>query len=157
VAVSREVDVDPSAGTSSKEEREGAARISAEDARKLVERLRSTPAEEVIADVFSTLLTAAEVKLGRRDARLFIDLCAATFEYAGRFVSEELAKQVENALGQLRFAQVSAESQTAKQGGDEPNDLTRTPTPPATGARAEAPTGGSSPQASSSRLWVPGH
>ena len=49
-----------------------------------------------------------------RDARLFIDLCAQALEYSGRYLSEELGKQVETALGQLRLAQVSAENEGAK-------------------------------------------
>ncbi len=124
-----------------------------EDARRLVEQLRSAPAETVVAEVLSTLLTAADVKLGRRDARLFIDLCASTLEHAGPYVSQELRTQVEQALGQLRLSQVGAESHRG-QGGPEPNDLDRAPTPPTTGARADAPTADRPSPAS--RLWVPG-
>jgi hypothetical protein len=60
------------------------------------------------------LLSTAEVKLGRRDARLFIDLGALTLEYSGRYVSEELSKRVETALGQLRLGQVSSEREVAQ-------------------------------------------
>ena len=148
--------MDANPDTGSVDPQEDAARTSEEDARKFVEQLRSTPAEQIITDVFSTLLTAAEVKLGRRDARLFIDLCTTTLEYAGRYVSDELGKQVENVLGQLRLGQVSAESQMVEKGNSEPNDLSRIPTPSATGARAEAPAGGRSTESPSSRLWVPG-
>lgn len=105
------------------------------EARDLVERLRSAPAEEIIADLFSTLLSTAQVKLGRRDARLFIDLCALMLEHAGRYLSEEVGKQVDTALGQLRLAQVSAENEVARKSEPEPNDLSRIPTPPATGGR----------------------
>ena len=132
----------------------GRADTSDHDTRELVERLRSAPAEEIITDVFSTLLSTAQVKLGRRDARLFIDLCAQALEYAGRYVPDELGKQVETALGQLRLAQVSAESKVAK-GEPEPNDLSRIPTSPTVGNRVEADSG---PQSASpsSKLWVPG-
>lgn len=112
-----------------------------EDARRLVEQLRSAPAESVIADVFSTLLTAAEVKLGRRDARLFIDLCNAVLEHTAGYVSDDLGSQVEKALGRLRLGQVSAESQRGTKRDPEPNDLGRVPTPPTTPGPAEAPTG----------------
>ena len=132
------------------------AEASEEDARKLVEQLRATPAEQVIADVFSTLVTAAEVKLGRRDARLFIDLGTAMSQYAGPYVSDELGQQVEKVLAQLRLAQVSAESRVAEKRDQEPNDLTRAPTPPAAGAPGGQPIGDPSAQAPSSRLWVPG-
>jgi hypothetical protein len=126
---------------------------SEKDARELVERLRSAPAEEIFTELFSTLLSTAQVKLGRRDARLFIDLCALTLEYAGRYLSDELGKQVEAALGQLRLGQVSAESEISKTGEPQPNDLSRPPTPPM--GRPEA---GSvdQPASPSSKLWVPG-
>jgi hypothetical protein len=124
------------------------------EARQLVERLRSAPAEEIITDLLSTLLSAAQVKLGRRDARLFIDLCTLMLEHAGRYLSEDVGKQVETALGQLRLGQVSAENEMAKKGASEPNDLSRIPTPP-TGGRTVA---GSANQSASpsSKLWVPG-
>ena len=148
--------MDSNPDTSSKTEQEEPGGTSDEEVRAFVEQLRSAPAEQVIAEVFSTLLTAAEVKLGRRDARLFIDLCTSVLEDAGRYVSDELGKQVEKALGQLRLGQVSAESQMSHKGDSEPNDLSRAPTPPTTGARAAPPTGGPSPESPSSRLWVPG-
>jgi hypothetical protein len=80
------------------------------EAQELFDRMRSAPAEEIMADLFSTLLSAAQVKLGRRDARLFIDLCATTLEHSRPHLPDELARQVEAALGQLRLAQVSAEN-----------------------------------------------
>ncbi len=136
-------------------------RTSKEDARRFVEQLRSAPAEQVMADVFSTLLTAAEVKLGRRDARLLIDVCAISLDHAGRYLSEELRKQVESMLGQLRLGQVSAESHLSEKGDASPNDLSEMPRPPATGARTEAPasrpsSASPSEPSPSSRLWVPG-
>lgn len=128
---------------------------SEDDAREVLERLRSAPAEEIIADLMSTLLSTAQVKLGRRDARLFIDLCAATLEYAGGYVSDNLRRQAESALGQLRMGQVSAENEVAAKGEPEPNDLSRTPTPPATGTRTR-PTPVDQSEPPPSRLWVPG-
>jgi hypothetical protein len=110
-------------------EQSGGADTSERDARELMDRLRSAPAEEIITDVFSTLLSAAQVKLGRRDARLFIDLCAQVLEHAGPYVPEGLRKQVETVLGQLRLAQVQAENGVAK-GEPGPNDLGRASTPP---------------------------
>ncbi len=130
--------------------------VSEEEVHRLVEQLRSAPAEPIIADVFSSLLNAAEIKLGRRDARLFIDLCTVMLEYADRYVSAELGKQVEKALGQLRLAQVSAENEIAKKGEPEPNDLSRLPAPPATGARPQASSTSDGSTASRSKLWVPG-
>jgi hypothetical protein len=132
----------------------GRADTAEQDARELVERLRLAPAEDIITDVFSTLLSTAQVKLGRRDARLFIDLCAQTLEYAGRYLPEELGKQVETALGELRLAQVSAENEVAK-GEPEPNDLRQIPKPPSAGNRVEAHPGQQS-ASPASKLWVPG-
>lgn len=126
-----------------------------QDARELVKRLRSAPAEEIITDLFSTLLSTAQVKLGRRDARLFIDLCALMSEYAGRHLSDELTTQVETALARLRLSQVSAEREMVKKSESEPNDLSRMPTPPTSGGRTEASPDNPSASASS-KLWVPG-
>ena len=143
------------AGSEGHVERDGEG-ASEEDVQRLVEQLRSAPAEPIIADTFSTLLSTAQIKLGRRDARLFIDLCSVMLEYADRYVSAELGTQVEKALGQLRLGQVSAESEVAKQGEPEPNDLSRIPAPPATSGQAEAPVR-DAPTSPTSKLWVPGH
>jgi hypothetical protein len=132
----------------------GRAAASEQEARDLVERLRSAPAEEIITDLFSTLLSTAQVKLGRRDARVFIDLCAQTLEYAGRYVPEELGEQVETALGQLRLGQVSAEREVGK-GGSEPNDLSHIPTPVEADFGHQSDSGHQS-ASPSSKLWVPG-
>ena len=43
------------------------------------------------------------------------------------YVSDELVKKVDRALGQLRLGQVSAESEASKTGKTEPNDLDRIP------------------------------
>lgn len=134
----------------------GGAGAPEHDAEEFVQMLRSAPVEEIMAELFSTLLSTAQVKLGRRDARLFIDLCSQTLEYAGHHLPDELNKQVESALGQLRLAQVSAENEVAKKGEPEPNDLSRIPAPPPIqGNRREAdPSDQPAPQAS--KLWIPG-
>jgi hypothetical protein len=113
--------------TSSQSQQSGGAGPSEHDTREFVQRLRSAPAEEIMTEQFSTLLSTAQVKLGRRDARLFINLCAQALEYTGPHLRDELRKQVEQALGQLRLAQVSAENEVAKQAEPEPNDLDRIP------------------------------
>jgi hypothetical protein len=99
----------------------------------LVEQLRAAPAAEILADVLSTLLSTAQVKLGRRDARMFIDLSALARDYAGPYLPDELLRQVDAALGRLRLAQVSAEAETATAAEPEPNDLDRAPAPPVPG------------------------
>ncbi len=129
---------------------------SEDDIQEFAQRLRSAPAEEILADVFSTLLSTAQVKLGRRDARLFIDLCAGMLEQAGGHLHDGLTKQVEAALGQLRLGQVNAEREAAQQGEPEPepNDLDRIPAP-ATGTSASAPSADRSAEPAS-QLWTPG-
>ena len=104
--------------------------ISEADDRHYVLQLRSAPAEQVLAEVIFTLLNAAHVKLGRRDARLLIDLSTVMLEHLRQYVSDDLGKRVDGALAQLRLGQVSAEKEAARTGEPEPNDLDRIPTPP---------------------------
>jgi hypothetical protein len=107
---------------------------SAEDAREHVRRLRSLPADQVLRDALFSLLHAAQVKLGRRDARLLIDVTAVAHEHARPYLPGELTRQIDRLLGQLRLGQVSAESHASRQGQPEENDLDRPPAPPPTGA-----------------------
>jgi hypothetical protein len=136
-----------------------------QETREYLAKLRSAPAEQLVTEVLFTLLNAAQVKIGRRDARLFIDLGALLHEHARRYVSGDLARQVDQALGQLRLAQVQAEGQVAPQGSEvEPNDLPETPAAPAGPAAGPAADAASSPPPTpapsqpspASRLWVPG-
>ena len=107
---------------------------SAEDAREYTRRLRSLPVDQVLGDFLFSLLHAAQVKLGRRDARLLIDVTAAAHEHARPYPPGELARQIDQVLGQLRLGQVSAESHASQQGQPEENDLDRAPAPPPAGA-----------------------
>ena len=135
----------------------GGAATSEHDVHEFVQRLRTAPAEEIMTELFSTLLSTAQAKLGRRDARLFIDLCAQTLEYAAPHLPDEVSKQVQSALGHLRLAQVSAENEVAKKGEPEPNDLGRTPAPPPPQAnRVAGADSTQQPAAPPSKLWVPG-
>lgn len=122
---------------------------SAEDVREYVQRLRSLPVDQVISDVVFSLLNAAQVKLGRRDARLLIDVTAVALEHVRAYLPGELTKQIDEVLGQLRLAQVSAEGRAGPAGKPEENDLDRAPVPPPSDASPPAGPG-------SSKLWVPG-
>ena len=93
---------------------------SAEDVRDHARRLRTLPVDQVLGDFLFGLLNAAQMKLGRRDARLLIDVTAAAHEHARPHLPGELTKQIDQALGQLRMEQVSAEGH---QGQPEENDL----------------------------------
>jgi hypothetical protein len=148
--------IDMSTATPNNDERQPEHGTSfAGEAQELLDRLRSAPAEEIIADLFSTLLSAAQVKLGRRDARLFIDLCSETLRYSRPHLPDELTRQVDTALGQLRLAQVSAENEGGARDKPEPNDVRTIPRPPPDRAPGAADAG---QQAStpSSTLWIPG-
>jgi hypothetical protein len=126
------VDVDPSESSEERTERPGSD-TSEKDARELIEQLRSAPAEQIVAEAFFMLLNGAQVKLGRRDARLLIDLNTVMLDYARQYLSERLVKQVEQSLDQLRLGQVGAEKTVAAKEQPEPNDLTKAPIPPPTG------------------------
>jgi hypothetical protein len=106
---------------------------SGEEAREYVRRMRSLPVDEVIREVLFGLLNAAQVKLGRRDARLLIDVSTVAHEQARSYLPEELSRQLDQVLGQLRMAQVNAEGHASRQGEPEENDLDRPPVPPPTG------------------------
>jgi hypothetical protein len=104
-----------------------------EDAREYARRLRSLPVDEVVGYVLFTLLNAAGVKLGRRDARLLIDVTAVAHGHARAYLPGELSERIDQALGQLRLAQVSAEGRASREGKPEANDLDRVPAPPPAG------------------------
>ena len=133
-----------------------------EDTQALVEALRAAPAEEIITDIVSTLLSTAQVKLGRNDGRLFIDLCGVTMDHAAAYLSDDVRGQVDAVLGQLRMAQVNAERAVAEAGEPRPNDLPQPPAPARAGAHpsgSATPSGSPSSPATStspSGLWVPG-
>jgi hypothetical protein len=123
---------------------------SAEDVRKYVQQMRSLPVEQVLGDVMFSLLNAAQVKLGRRDARLLIDVSTVVLEHARPYLPGELTEQIDQVLGQLRLGQVSAEGHASQAGEPEDNDLDRVPAPPPSGA-VQSPAG-----PGPSKLWVPG-
>jgi hypothetical protein len=55
---------------------------SQEDIRDYTRRLRPLPVDQVIGEVMFTLLNAAQVKVGRRDARLLIDVVSVWLSHA---------------------------------------------------------------------------
>jgi hypothetical protein len=132
------LDVNTSEGSEERKDQQDSD-TSAEHARELVEKLRSAPAEQIVAEAFFMLLNGAQVKLGRRDARLLIDLNTVMLDYARQYLPDRLVKQVEQSLDQLRLGQVSAEKAVATKTEPEPNDLAQAPTPPSTGSGHTAP------------------
>src|SRR5215469_6003433 len=107
---------------------------SEDDLHQHVQRVRELPVEQVLGDVVFSLLNAAQIKLGRRDARLLIDVTAVAHEHARSYLPDKLTKQVDEALGQLRLGQVSAEGSATAKDEPEKNDLERMPAPPPAGA-----------------------
>lgn len=128
-----------------------------QQAQEYLKQLRSAPAEQVVTEILSGLLNAAQAKLGRRDARLLIDLTALVHEHARRHLPPDLTKQVDQLLAQLRLAQVQAEG-TAAGRPAEPDDLAEVPPPPAGAPAPPAQPSSPPPQQPSpaARLWVPG-
>ena len=149
----------------------GGQQPSEEEVRQYLAQLRQAPAEQVIAEVLSGLLNAAQVKVGRRDGRLLIDLSATVMEGAREHVSDDLSQQVDEVLGQLRMAQVEGEREVGtarEQGQQEPNDLGEDGSPPPAQPAPDAgepaapdqpsrpsPEPGPSGQGGG-RLWTPG-
>jgi hypothetical protein len=142
---------------------------SEEEVRAYLGQLRAAPVDQVVAEVASALLNAAQVKLGRRDGRLLLDLTADLADRARGQLPAELTEQVDQALTQLRLAQVEAEKEVAaaaEQGHVEPDDLGHAgaTSPRGPGTAAEAPPAATPPQqpppepggGAASRLWVPG-
>jgi hypothetical protein len=138
-----------------------------EEVRAYLAQLRAAPADQVLAEVFSGLLNAAQVKVGRRDARLILDAAATLVEQVRPVMAEELLTQLDDVLSQLRMAQVQAEPEVAKaaaQGEVEPNDIAAAPGSAEDEGGSPAPgaaSSGETPPASAgsdpaSRLWVPG-
>ena len=133
---------------------------SEEEVREYLAQMRGAPADQVLAEVVQGLLNAAQVKLGRNDARLLLDACAGLVDAVRDRSSEELVGQIDQALSQLRLGQVEAEKEV---GQDEPNDLADDGSPADTGAVPSQPQSPpSQPQSppsqsgSSSKLWTPG-
>jgi hypothetical protein len=129
---------------------------SEQDIREYTRQLRSLPVEQVLGEVIFSLLNAAQVKLGRRDARLLIDVAGVSLDHARDYLPAELAKQVDGMLGQLRMAQVSAEGRTAQPGqAGQDNDLDRMPRPPGQTQAQPSSRQGTEPTRVSG-LWTPG-
>jgi hypothetical protein len=156
----------------------GAGQPSEEEMRQALGQMRAAPVEQLVAEILSSTLNQAQVKLGRNDGRLLLDLAAVIADGTRGTVDPELTTQVDEALSQLRIAQVQAEAevvQAATQGHVEHGDLPSRPTPmelvakPAEAAAPDGtPAGGAAPSvmlgnapaqpdpSAASRLWVPG-
>jgi hypothetical protein len=138
---------------------QGADEPTEEEVRAYISQLRGAPVDQVIAEVSSALINAAQVKLGRKDGRLLLDVVGAVTEQLRGQVDDELPRQLDDVLAKLRMAQVEAEKEVAQQGAPEPNDLGSTPTPPGEAPPAQAsdtPSADTAGGGAASRLWTPG-
>ena len=151
----------------------GQQQPSEEEIRAYLSQLREAPVDQVLAEVANALLNAAQVKVGRRDGRLLIDGLAAMTDAVRGHAAEELTTQLDEALTQLRMAQVEGEQQVAKaaasgeaEAGDlasEPGEAAGTAAPADGGEQADQQPQQAPPQQqpsqggnAASRLWVPG-
>ena len=131
--------------------------LSEAEVRAYVEKLRTAPAEQLLVELLFTALNAAQVKLGRNDARLFIDFSALMLDTLREYLPDDATTQADQALGQLRLGQVQAESEVATSDRSETNDLERPPT--GITSRPAEPTQTPPtppPTVGGSGLWVPG-
>lgn len=124
---------------------------SEEQIRAYLSQLREADATEIVAQAFSLLASGAEVKLGRRDARVLIDAAAALSDAVGEDIDGGVTEQMSNAVGKLRMAQVEAE------GGQKEQTTSQTASQQPPGE--QQPSAGSQQQtgrSGTSRLWTPG-
>jgi hypothetical protein len=131
--------------------------LSEDEVRAYVEKLRTAPADQLLVELLFTALNAAQVKLGRNDARLFIDFSGMLVDHLREYLPDDAVGQADQALGQLRLAQVQAEGEVARSDRPEANDLERRPAgfASASGAPTDPPPT-PPPSTGSSGLWVPG-
>lgn len=149
--------------------------MSEEQLRQYLSQLRGAKVDEIVAQFAQMLIEAAQVKIGRNDGRLLVDLLATVRQAIGSHLDSRLNDQLSQVVSQLQMAQVQAEREIAEarakgEDVDEPNDLPvrpQTGAPTAEGAPSQAEPdqeaqGQPSPQQTSSRssagsrLWVPG-
>lgn len=120
-----------------------------EELRAYLESLRAAQPVEIVVQAFGILATAAEVKLGRPDARVLIDGMAALLEATAQHQPPEIVKRMRETVTQLQMAQVQAERDAA--GGAQEEGSTGGPAPTA-GQPSSAP----QEESAASRLWIPG-
>ena len=134
---------------------------------QMLGQMRQAPIEQILAEIANALLQAVQVKLGRPDARVLIDVVAGLALATEGRIEPALHGQLSKAVTQLRLAQVESEGQAgagpgvtptapssaAAPGSARPNAGPMAPTPP---SGAPAAPGGPGEQGGGSRLWVPG-
>lgn len=140
---------------------QGQTDLSEEELRQYLGELRQAPAAEIIAQVITMLANAAQVKLGRGDARVLIDTIEAVKGASASTLPDEFGQQIDELLGQLRMAQVEGEKEVARLQAEGGQAGQPGPAPSAPGsAPARQPDPDQSQQSpqdgGGSRLWTPG-
>ncbi|WP_336250291.1 hypothetical protein [Stomatohabitans albus] len=113
----------------------------------MIAQLREAPVRDIILQGLGLMVSGAEAKLGRQDARIIIDVVAAVVETAGDQLGD-VQSQIETMVAELKTAQVQAEAKLAEageQGGDDSATSVSSPsTPPAKEKKQ------------TDKLWIPG-
>jgi hypothetical protein len=138
-----------------------------EELQAYLEQLRTADVAEVVVQAFNMLGTGANVKLGRPDARIAIDVLDAVVGAVDGRIDERIVEQMRAGVTQLKTAQVESEREqagAAPSPGPEPAASSAAPpsgdqqapqTPGAPPRRTPEPPGGQG-QRMTDRLWVPG-
>lgn len=128
--------------------------ISQEELDAYLAQLREAPIRDVIAQAASMLLTAAQAKLGRPDARRLIDAANGVLDGAGDALGD-VREPLQQAIAQLKMAQVQAERDAGVQPppeADQPSGAEQPASPP---RQPQQPPQPPQPKATD-RLWIPG-
>lgn len=144
----------------------GGGQPSEAEVQQMLAQMRVMPVDQHLAQVFQLMLEGAQVKIGRNDGRLLLDSTAALVNHVRPVADADLVAQVDEALAQLRMAQVQAETElqraAVEEGHAETNDLPTPPPAPGAAAPGTAAPKGESASATAqgasaaSRLWTPG-
>lgn len=112
-----------------------------EEIMAMIAQMREMPASNLILQALGLLVSGAEAKLGRPDARQLIDVVAAVVEQAGEHLGDA-ANELAALVVQLKTAQVQAEAKLAEAGEGGEGD-----TPPQDPGPEKKET---------DKLWIPG-
>ncbi len=112
----------------------GGGEPSEEQMQAMMAQMRVMPVDQHLAQTMQLLLEGAQVKIGRNDGRLLLDCAQVLLAHVRPYADKQLVAQVDEAVAQLRMAQVQAEGQLQRaameEGHAESGDLPTPPRPP---------------------------
>ena len=134
---------------------------SEDELRAYLEQLRAAQPVEVVVQSFGILATAAEVNIGRSDARVLIDGMSALLDATAQRMPSEIVTRMRQTISQLQMAQVQAEREattaSSAEGQAEPSAQQAEPAAEqAEQPSNDRPTGPQGQESPTSRLWIPG-